>query len=80
MYFRDPKKELPKLRSTVLVKLSTEPFYYVCTVHKPDPDWEWDNEVIFVDALGNGTDLVWPSKSVLGWVPISELDSIEIKS
>ena len=79
MYFRDPKKELPKLRSTVLVKLFTEPFYYVCTVLKPDPEWEWNDEVIFVDALGNGTDLVWSSESVLGWLPIEELDSIETK-
>lgn len=79
MYFRDPKKELPKLRSTVLVRLFTEPFYYVCTVLKSDPEWEWDDEVVFVDVLGNGVDLVWSSESVFGWMPLSELDSIEIK-
>lgn len=85
MYFRDPKKELPNIGSLVLIKLNYD-FYYICKTKPADPyayvyersDYDENDEIVFVEASGEFYS-AWTLKEVLGWMPIEELDSIEIK-
>lgn len=69
MYFRDPNKELPITDGVYLVRHDTG-IYIKCGF---DVDKErflqYDSEGI----------VPWRKEYVLGWMPISELDSIEIK-
>lgn len=65
MYFRDPKKELPKEFEPIFMKIGKEKYtlgYYAAILHT------------FYCNDEDGRPI-----TILGWVPISELDSIEIK-
>lgn len=66
MYFRDPKKELPEEYKTVFVRVIGNFYYFAYRL--PNKKWFPDDnaEVSF-------------SLDVIGWMPISELNSIEIK-
>lgn len=70
MYFRDPKKELPvpfasKDTEKVLIKTNLAERPYLTAYYVKD--YWWDGKIT-VDG-----------SRVLGWMPMSELDSIEIK-
>ena len=70
MYFRDPKKELPSADEVYLVRHDTG-VYIKCR-------FDMDKE-LFLEYNISGCIIPWPKEYVLGWMPISELDSIEIK-
>lgn len=70
MYFRDPKKELPKADELCLVRHDTG-VYIKCR-------FDMDKEV-FLDSETSEYVTPWRKEFILGWMPISELDSIEIK-
>ena len=66
MYFRDPKKELPKAYNSVFVKTfdNSYCFAYCSSEGKWYPD--------------DGSEVVYPI-NVVGWMQTEEFDSIEIK-
>lgn len=66
MYFRDAKKELPKEYEIVFVR-TVDNFYYFAYYSSTSGWFTGDNaeEEFSID--------------VTGWMPLSELDSIEIK-
>ena len=77
MYFRDPKKELPKEGHIVFVKYirysadgSKEINYLVCTFYNLEKSGPY-----FYPVNASARCRC----DVIGWMPISELDSIEIK-
>ena len=68
MYFRDPNKELPRVYESVLIKFKSGRYgvaYYSGSTKR------WYLE--FHD------DIPYDSKNIIGWMPLSELDSVEIK-
>lgn len=71
MHFRDPKKELPEGYRTVFVRI-------VCgTVFAYDFAY-------YISAMGRwypstDSEVVFSIDSVIGWMPITEFNSIEIK-
>ena len=68
MYFRDPKEQLPETYKTVFVKQKGNLycFAYYSSTGKWYPDLDYDIEVMC-------------SIDVIGWLPVRELDSIEIR-
>ena len=68
MYFRDSKKELPKAYKAVLVKFKSGMYdiAYYSNIHEI-----WHPEL--------NDEVSYDPKNVVGWIPLSELDSIEIK-
>lgn len=68
MYFRDPKKELPKVYESVLVRFKSGMY---------DIAYYSSNHKIWHPELND--DVSYDPKYVVGWMPIEELDSIEIK-
>ena len=68
MYFRDVKKELPKGYESVLVKF-TGGMYDIAYYSSVDKKWQSELDDKFSYSL----------KNVVGWMLLSELDSIEIK-
>ena len=70
MYFRDPKKELPSADEVCFVRHDTG-LYIEC---KFDMDKE-----LFLEYNVSGGIIPWKKEYILGWMPKTELDSIEIK-
>lgn len=66
MYFRDPKKELPKYYEVVFVKTVGNDYDFAS--YSPIRRWYPDDDADVVFSI-----------DVIGWMPISELDSVEIK-
>lgn len=68
MYFRNPKKELPKAYESVLVKFTGGMYdiAYYSSIHK-----KWQSEL--------DDEFSYDLENVVGWMLLSELDSIEIK-
>lgn len=71
MYFRDPKKELPKDYEPVFVRTGCDVAfsYYFAYYSSSFGGWYPSEDL----------EIVYSINSVIGWMPISELDSIEIK-
>lgn len=71
MYFRDPKKELPENYKTVFVRTGCDSAfsYYFAYYNSNSGRWYPSEDIEFVYSINN----------VIGWLPLSELDSIEIK-
>lgn len=66
MYFRDPKKELPKAYERVCVRTADNSYYFA--YYSSKGKWYPDN--------GSGVAF---SINIVGWMPLSELGLIEIK-
>ena len=66
MYFRDPKKELPEIYKTVFVKLKDDQYCFAS--YSSTGRWYPDDDADVVFSI-----------DIIGWMPISELNSIEIK-
>ena len=81
--FKDPKKELPENGQIVLVKYTIDTGYYekegyyVCTFVKKGNCFLYNDDV-FIEELGAG-DTEFSLDEILGWIPIEELDIIQIK-
>lgn len=67
MYFRDPKKELPKEYKTVFVRQKGNQYYFA--YYSSTSGWFTDDNADEEEFL----------RDVIGWMPLSELDSVEIK-
>lgn len=66
MYFRDPNKELPEQYKIVFVRTAGNSYDFASC--SPTGRWYPDDNADVVFSI-----------DVIGWMPISELDSIKIK-
>ena len=70
LYFRDPKKELPSADELCLARHKIG-VYIKCR-------FDIDKE-LFLEFNMSGCIIPWKKEFILGWMPISELDSVEIR-
>ena len=77
MYFRDPKKELPSIYTLVLIKFS----YSEGIVNYEGYNFCYlvETNIGKVFLSDDGLYDEYSLDRVIGWLPLSELDSIEIK-
>ena len=81
--FKNPKKELPENDQVVLIKYTVDTGYYkkegyyVCTFAKKGSCFLYDNDV-FIEECGTG-DTLFSLDEILGWLPIEDLDIIQIE-
>lgn len=81
--FKNPQKELPEDEQVVLIKYTVDTGYYekegyyVCTFVKKGNCFLYDDDV-FIEECGSG-DTTFSLDEILGWIPIEELNEIQIE-